>query len=39
MLDRQDQSISDIQARAAEIGVNITFKVRELYLEEPPALA
>jgi hypothetical protein len=39
LLDRQDQAISDIQARAAEIGVNITFKVRELYLEEPPALA
>lgn len=39
LLDKQDKSLSDIQTRAAQLGVNIALEVRELYLEEPPALA
>ncbi len=39
LLDKQDKSLNDIQTKAAQMGVNITLEVRELYLDEPPALA
>jgi hypothetical protein len=41
LLDRQNQSLADIQARSAQAGVNIAFAVRELYVEHDhrPAMA
>lgn len=39
LLDRQDSSLAEIQSRAAQAGVNITYEVRELYDGEMPALA
>ena len=39
LLDRQDQVLADVQSKAAALGEDITFRVRELYGPEPPAAA
>jgi hypothetical protein len=39
LLDRQDSTLTEIQSRAAQAGVNITLAVRRLYGGEIPALA
>ena len=40
LLDRQDQVLGEVQSKAAELGMNITFEVRQLYGDGgPPANA
>jgi len=39
LLDRQDQVLGEVQTKAAELGENITFAVRQLYGLDLPATA
>jgi hypothetical protein len=39
LLNKQDATLAEIQKRAAQLGVNITLAVRDLYVDEPPAIA
>jgi hypothetical protein len=39
LLDRQDQVLADVQSKAAALGEDIAFHVRELYGPQPPAAA
>jgi len=39
LLDTQDQVLADIHIRAAQLGINITHEVRELWGGEPRAAA
>ena len=39
LLDQQDTCLAETQSKAADLGVNITLEVRELYEGVPPAMA
>jgi hypothetical protein len=39
LLTKQDAGLAEVQKRSAQLGVNITLQVRELYVDEPPAMA
>ena len=39
LLDRQDSTLADLQSRAAQIGINITFEVQHLWDDNPRVLS
>ena len=39
LLDKQDTTLGEVQTKAADLGINVTFVVRQLYDGNPPAMA